>query len=281
MKLKILLLSIGSLLASCGEDQAPPPESVPAWSIPLMIDGTKLYVPAAWSQGRPWDARPWHNGVKVGNTGGWGQFAPRLGPLEVANPLPDGKFFVLDSKEQRKPKSNLDLCFELVALFEFPQPPKRSWWRQKHPHPGFAIDRLNINYRAADDRAAPPYLKLLQGLVPSDGEDVGDGWREVRRQFDGREIALRFDQTDWLERGGPLPRRLAASFSPAFWSHYMPLDAVHWEAQFESQELPISQWRPRYETADELFSWLRTPAKTRDLTKRFAWWVNFDSRPPR
>lgn len=281
MKLKLLPLLIGSLLASCGEDQPLRPANAPAWSIPLKIDGTKLYVPASWSQGRPWDARPWDNGVKVGGTGGWRHFTPWLGPLEGANPLPEGAFYVSDSQAQRKRKGNPDVFFKLTALFEFPQPPRRSWWRQNERHPGFAIDRLDIIYRAADDRAELPYLNLLAGLVPSDGEDVGDGWREVRRQFDDREIALRFDQTDWLEHGGPLPRRLAASFSPNFWSHYMPLNAVHWEAHFKSQNLPISQWRSRYETAEELFSWLRTPVEARDHTKRFAWWANFDSRPPR
>jgi hypothetical protein len=76
-----------------------------------------------------------------------------------------------------------------------------------------------MKHRLKIDR---PYLKLLTSLRPTDGEYIGYGWREVRRQFLKREIALRFDASDWRQHGGALPRRLAASFDQTFWSLFEP-----------------------------------------------------------
>jgi hypothetical protein len=169
-----------------------------------------------------------------------------------------------------------------VVTFEFPERPRRTSWggsaRDWSSAP-FKFDQLKLSYRSPSEDVEGPYVKLLQGVSYVDGADVGSGWRELRRQFAGKPISIRFDASDWRTRGGPLPRRLAASFGEPFWAHYMPLDSSRWEAEFETQSLPLDEWRARYETAEELFAWLRTPAARRQAERRFNWWSNPSSRP--
>ncbi|WP_265564542.1 hypothetical protein [Sphingomicrobium arenosum] len=99
--------------------------------------------------------------------------------------------------------------------------------------------------------------------------------------MEGRTVRLRFDAADWMARGGPLPRRLAASVSSNLWSHYVAHAVPGWEAHFDSQNLPITAWRAQYDTADDLFVWLRTAPEARDGERRFGWFVDPSHRPNR
>lgn len=260
----------------------PPPNALPDWIAPLEIDGVTLFVPVAWAAGRPWSIRPWPNGVQI-QTGGWGQFTPWLGPIEGAERLLHDQTFRADSANQQTRANQPDPFFYITATFEFPEPaPERTWYggvqRQKTFFP-FDLDRLTFTYCAPKEEKVRPFVALLTGASPKDGEDVGSGWRQLTRQYDKREIMLRFDAHDWQGRGGPLPMRLAASFSAPFWSHFERLDEAHWTANFETQKLPINHWRARYETADSLFRWLLTSPEARDASRRFQWWTDLRYRP--
>lgn len=127
-----------------------------------------------------------------------------------------------------------------------------------------------------------PYLALLGGLAPDDGDDLGDGWRVVAREFKDRRIWLRFDSADWRRQGGALPRRLAVSWSSSsegIWDHHLVLSPRGWSIDFTTIRLPQAQWRSRHETAEELYDWLRTEPAKRNANARFVWWGGF-SRPP-
>ena len=270
------------LLAACGG----PPAVVerPAdFDAPLDVDGVHLFVPVKWNRIHPSAPRPWPNGLRI-DTGGWGQQDPRLGPLALAEPLAPNRFFRFDSKAQSLPENHVDPFLRLTFTFEFPLRPRDdSWGRSdtgwRYP---FNYDQLSVVYHSAAEEETPPIIALLNGLRPSDGTDIGAGWREVRRNFDKRTILLRFDARDWQSGTDRLPRRLAASFDPrGDWSHFTKLDKPRWTASFETTRLPVDQWRTRYETADQLFAWLRTPPEQRNAAQRFTWWRKGQYRPTR
>jgi hypothetical protein len=278
MRGKCLAITFAMWLAGC--DEPPPkPKSLPSGNATLVVDGTTLFVPIAWNAGRPWNPRPWPNGVQIGS-GGWGHFRPSLGPIEMAK---SGQVYVRSSVSGPPRPDYPDPFFYLTATFEFPLPPHIKTPRdaQRELVMPFSFDRLTLAYEAPTERIERPYLKLLTSLKPTDGEDVGYGWREVRHRFLKRDIALRFDANDWREHGGPLPRRLAASFDPIFWSHFSSLDRPRWTASFDTQALPVEQWTHRYAVADDLFTWLQTSPHTRDPNRRFIWWSDLRYRPPK
>jgi len=254
----------------------------PNFDAPLDVDGVHLFIPVKWNRIYPSDPRPWPNGLRI-DTGGWGQEQPWLGPLAAAEPLPAGQFFWSDSTAQPLPNNHVDPFLRLTFTFEFPLRPREDSWTRSDPGWGypFSYDQLEMTYRSAVEDKAQPYTALLAGLRPSDGADVGDGWREVRRVYDKRPILLRFDTQDWRIGSDTLPRRLAASFTPAAWSHFTTLSQPRWTASFESTRLPIAKWRARYETADQLFAWLRTPPERRNPARRFTWWTKGQYRPAR
>lgn len=273
MRRLLFICALGTGLPGCNSR---PAESR---SVPITVDGVKLYVPIDWGAVRPWYPRPWRNGLYVG-TSGWGGFEPTLGAIELAKPLGPGLAYVADSRGKKKRKNEELLFFTLHFTFEFPKPTS-LWWRLRggmfFP---YDLDRLNINYLSIAERDAP-YKQLLAGLRPTDGEDVGAGWRQVREKLDGHQVALRFDAEDWSARGGSLPRHLAASLErSSSWSHYSPLKPVGWAASFRTERLPVALWRERYSTAERLFAWLRTPPHRRDSETRFIWWTDARSRPP-
>lgn len=294
---KLILLLLASAICGCDAPRKEPP-TFRDWNVPLAIGETTLYVPRSWNRRSRNDPRPWPNGLRV-DTGGWGQFQPWLGPLQAAGnydrPRP-GEPFRADISAPRPRPDHPDPFFILSVTFEFPLPPvrKRPWWASHKitdVYP-WGIDQLTYSYRAPADPIERPYVAMLSDLRPGDGRDVGDGWREVLRPFDARSrnplpdqrpktlIKLRFDADDWREHGGTLPRRLAASFSGPFWSHFEPLSVDRWEASFTSQNLPVDQWRARHETAERLFAWMRTSPRLRDSAERFVWWTDLSSRPP-
>jgi len=215
--------------------------------------------------------------------GGWGQEQPWLGPLAAAEPLPPGRFFRSDSTTQRLPDNHVDPFLRFTFTFEFPLRPREDSWTRSDPGWGypFSYDQLVVTYRSAAEDKVQPYTALLAGLRPSDGTDIGDGWREVRCVFKKRPIFLRFDAQDWRTGSATLPRRLAASFTPPEWSHFTKLSHPRWTASFESTRLPVAQWRTRYSTADQLFAWLRTPPDRRNPARRFRWWTTGQYRPLR
>jgi hypothetical protein len=281
---KRLILLLGLGLLGCGHAK-PPPAQHKDWIAPLAIDDVTLFVPTKWNRLLPWEPRPWPNGLRI-DSGGWGQFEPWLGPLQSAGEYwrpPPGKPFRADITA-RPPQPNYpDPFFRLVVTFEYPAPSpwKKTWWGGRRWQPVFPyeFDQLTYNYLAPAEPIDAPYVDLLAGLRPSDGEDVGSGWREVHRVFEKKDIALRFDATDWREHGGALPQRLAASFGEPIWSHFMPLDQPRWGAAFETQSLPVDQWRSRYQTAEQLFDWLQTAPEKRNPAQRFVWWTDLRFRP--
>lgn len=270
------------LLAACSG----PPAGVERhadFDAPLDVDGVHLFVPVKWNRIHPSEPRPWPNGLRI-DISGWGQEEPQLGPLAAAEPLPPGRYFRFDSKAQSLPEHHVDPFLRLTFTFEFPLRPREdSWFRSDigwgYP---FSYDQLDVVYQSAAEEDAPPYIALLEGLQPSDGTDIGAGWREVRRNFGKRTIFLRFDALDWQAGSDKLPRRLAASFdSQRDWSHFARLDKPRWTASFETTRLPVDQWRTRYDTADQLFAWLRTPSERRNAAQRFMWWRKGQFRPER
>jgi len=280
MKLWRTVFWLTASLAGCSKPPIPSSTESPNWSVPIQVDGVKLFVPNGWSKLRPWDPRPWPNGLRIGS-GGWGSATPWLGPLEGAERLKHGQFYIYESKLQHKRPRRPDTFFYLKATFELPVPVRTSWWGGSHDmlfFP-FEVDQLRLSYRASADEVEQPYRELLWGMEFDAGKDAGDGWREVQRPFGKRTVTLRFDARDWRARGGRLPRRLAASYSPAFWSHYMPLGQLRWSANFETQNLPTDQWRARYVTADRLFRWLQLPPEKRDTDEQFSWWTDLRLRP--
>lgn len=252
----------------------------PDFNAPLNVDGVHLYIPVKWNRIRSSDPRPWPNGLRI-DTGGWGQQKPWLGPLSVADPLPPGNFFVSNSTTQPLPKNHVDPFLRFTFTFEFPLRPREDSWFKSDLTWGypFSYDQLGVTYQSAAEDKAQPYASLLAGLRSSDGIDVGYGWREVRRVYAERPIFLRFDAQDWQAGSKTLPHRLAASFAPPDWSHFTTLGEPRWTASFKSTRLPVSEWRARYETADQLFAWLRTPPEHRDAARRFAWWTKGQYRP--
>ena len=257
---------IAYFLGGCSDPGPLRSRAVSNTIVPLEIDGTTIFVPAAWDGGRPWDARPWRNGVLVG-IGGWISFHPHIPALSLIdqeNERPKDGVYRASSKGQRVDPR--DPYFTLSVTFEFPLPPeKNSWWdksKDNRIYP-FSFDRLRISYRAPDERQMP-YLTLLNNLDPNDGEDLGDGWRTVSREYSSRTVWFRFDAVDWRARGGTLPPRLASSDSRSgsIWYHYLPLSPRGWSVDFNTQRLPLSRWRAKYSTAETLYDWLRTsPAK--------------------
>jgi hypothetical protein len=276
------LLAIVSfaLLHACSRSQPEPRLAVSTRSVALDIDGARLFVPVRWAAGRPWDPRPWPNGVHI-STGGWGSSKPWLGPIEASDDAP-GIVFHQNSTGQKKRPGNPDSFFYVTCTFEFPQPPAtKTWWggtQQERAFP-FDIDQVTLSYFAPSEDIPRPYVALLKGLKATEGESVGDGWREVSRPFDRRQIRLRFDASDWVASGGAMPRHLAASFGPPFWSHFLLLDRPRWVGGFETLRLPVDQWRARYETTSDVFSWLQRTPETRDERRRFTWWAKPELRP--
>lgn len=266
------------VLAGCSKPASPPTVDT-RWSVPISVDGVELFVPLNWAKSRPWSPRPWPNGVRV-DSGGWGSSMPPLGPIELAERLENGRAYVFDSDGRSKRQGRPDVFFTLGVTFEFPLPPPPPWWRPKRLPlaSGFSIDRLTFSYRALADVVGQPYRKLLADVAPTTGKELGSGWREVRRSFEGRVIMLRFDARNWQATGGTLPRHIAASYSPARWSHYMRLDKTRWTAEFDTQKLPVDQWRSRYETTDKLFAWLQTRPGKRNADERFVWWIDLRYR---
>lgn len=250
--------------------------------VPLEIDGNTINVPKAWAVGRVDSQRPWRNGVLATGMGGWGQFEPRLGPLELAGAdgwPQDGVFRTSSAGQKVDPR---DPFFSLSITFEFPLPTaKRNWWGglSNDPVDHFSTDMIDLTYRTPDEKPAP-YLELIDGLHPKDGRDVGEGWREVTRRYSNQTLRLRFDATDWRTRGGALPRRLVASYSKGeeSWNHHVALSPRGWSIDFETQHLSLSRWRARYVTAEALYDWLRTPPGKRDSAKRFEWWEDIRDR---
>jgi hypothetical protein len=257
----------------------------PDFDAPLDIDGVHLFIPVRWNRIGSSDPRPWSNGLLV-DTGGWGEEQPRLGPLAIAKPLPTGQFYRYDSTTQPLPDNHVDPFLRLTFTFEFPLRPKPLWYERSDPGWGFPfnIDQLEIVYRTAAEGNPPPYTELLADLRPSDGIAVGSGWREVTRTFERSRIRLRFDAEDWRTHPGPLPRRLAATFDlyhGSDWAHYTTLGPPRWSANFGSLRLPVTYWRARYDTADQLFAWLRTPPDRRNPARQFPWWTKGQYRPVR
>lgn len=272
-----------SLLALGCSSSAPPARPRPTWSAPIDADGVHLFVPVAWNMVRPWEPRPWRNGVRV-DTGGWCSAEPWLGPLAGANPLPAGRFYRVVQPREHRADDRRDPCLDLTVTFEFPLRPRDDRWvARADPAWGFpfGIDRLTLTYRTPGEDRPLPYRDLLADLRPGNGTDVGDGWREVRRTFARQTILLRYDARDWRARGGAAPQRLAAAFDDTFWSHFMPLDRPRWSASFPTQRLPVRQWRQRYVVAEQLFAWLQTPPDQRNETHRFVWWTDLRDRPER
>lgn len=263
-------LGFVGVLAGCSQPNAPPQERPSDTIVPLAIDGTLLFVPSSWNARRPWDTRPWPNGLRV-DTSGWARWKPRLGPLELAQKLPPGQTYRADSTGQHGRENRADPFFRLTATFEFPASGGKAF--------PFKVDMLTLSYRAPQEVLEQPYTALLNGISIDAGDHVGDGWRELKRPFEGREIAIRFDARDWRIRGGPLPRRLAASFGPASWAHYITLKPSRWTAEFDTQRLPVQHWRARYVVTDELFEWLRTEPARRDPSEHFEWWRSAELRP--
>lgn len=278
MRAKLIILIPSMLLSGCDEPTVSAPETLPAGSASLTIDDTSLFVPIAWNALRLTAPRPWPNGLRI-DSGGWGHFEPQSGPISLLAP---GQAYRSDSTGQQKRLGNPDPFFSLSATFEFPESPRpANWWqgvRQAPTYP-FNVDLMTLSYRTPTEEVKRPYIELLSGISPKDGDDVGDGWRQVQRQFDRREIKLRFDARDWRTRGGRLPRRIAASFNPSSWSHFVALDRPRWTAQFQTEKLPVGQWRARYVTVEELFAWLQTPPGKRDEARRFRWWADLEFRP--
>ena len=274
------LLPFAALLAVSCTKQAPSEERrLPAGSVALEVDEVRLFVPIAWNAGRPWDSRPWPNGLQI-STGGWGHFTPWLGPIEGAERLAPGEIYRAKSAGQR-PDSR-ETFFNLRVTFEFPPPllPRMTWKpRRDRLFFPLSLDRLTLRYRAPAEDVEQPYMNLLAGLRRDQGQDVGDGWREVRRRFADREVILRFDAADWHSRGGLLPPRMAATFRSRRWTHFSKLDQPRWTTEFETLDLPVEQWRDRYLIAEELFAWLQTPPGSRDETRRFRWWQDLRLRP--
>lgn len=278
MCLRSAILILGAVVAGCNEPAAPSPRILPQGNARLTIDDVTLFVPIIWNARRRQDARPWPNGLQI-DSGGWGSFTPWLGPIEGAEP---SQVYRTASAGQHTRPDHPGPFFFLKVTFEFPAPPLRTtgWGgREQETVFPFRIDRLTLSYRSALEDVERPYSKLLRGIRPDDGKNVGNGWRELHRSFGQREIALRFDANDWRAHGGPLPRRIAASFSPSFWSHFTTLNRTRWTAAFETQNLPVDQWRARYVTTDELFAWLQTPPEARDPKRRFQWWSDLRFRP--
>jgi hypothetical protein len=268
------------LLVAC-DAQTPPVDHRPEFDAPLDVDGVHLFIPVKWNRIYPSGPRPWPNGLRI-DTGGWGQEEPWLGPLAAAEPLPPGQFFRSDSTAQPLPKIHVDPFLRLTFTFEFPLRPRDSWFKSDLGWGlPFSYDQLDFTYRSAAEYKDQPYIALLDGLRPSDGVDVGDGWREVRRVYDKRPVLLRFDAKAWKVGSNTLPRRLAASVGLPNWSHFITLRQPRWTASFESTRLPIEEWRTRYETADQLFAWLRTPPERRNPARRFTWWTKGQYRPVR
>lgn len=267
------------LLAACGSSTESRRDDLPKGNAHLVIDDVEMFIPIAWNAGRPWDSRPWPNGLQIGS-GGWAHFTPLLGPLQGADA---GKIYRETSSGKFPPRPKYpDPFFFLTVTFEFPEPPLRKSWlgshREKMFFP-FSLDRLTYSYQGLSEDIERPYVELMDGIAPDSGKDVGDGWRELRRPFAKSEILIRFDADDWRAHGGPLPRRLAASFGPPFWSHFVTFDQPRWTATFDTQNLPIDQWRSRHEIADELLLWLLTSPEKRDPTRRFRWWSDLRFRP--
>ena len=271
------------LLGSCSDPSPSRSRPMPDEIVPLEIDGTAIFVPKAWNAGRPWDARPWRNGVRAG-TGGWGQFNPTVGPLALAGDYgehpKDGIYRATSKGQKVDPR---DPFFTLSITFEFPLPPaKDSWWGKSTDNRvfPFSFDRLHISYHAPGERQMP-YLTLLNNLGPDDGEDLGDGWRMVSREYSNRTVWFRFDALDWHARGGRLPRHLASSDSrgKGIWYHYLPLSPRGWSADFLTIRLPVSRWRAKYAAAETLYDWLGTSPAKRNYAKRFVWWQDLGDRP--
>ena len=267
-----------SLLTGCSEPRSSASDPHPNWSVPISVDGVQLYVPVGWNEKRLWDSRPWPNGLMV-DSGGWGSTSPLMGPIQTAE---RGLTYAQNSDGLKKRAGNPDPFFSLRATFEFPLPkPRTTWWggTRRETASAYELDMLSLYYLAPSEEVEQPYEQLFLGVGPNDGKDVGDGWREITRNFKKRPIYLRFDRQDWQVRGGPLPRRLAASFSHHSWSHYMRLDRPRWNAKFETYRLPTQYWRARFVTAEELFDWLQTRPERRVAAQRFLWWSDLRFRP--
>lgn len=272
-------IAAGALfLTGCDAGISQSNHSFPKGHAHLVIDGVDLFIPVAWNAGRSWYSRPWQNGVLAG-TGGWGDFKPWAGAIEKIDPH---QTYISVSEGQRTRADRPDPFFFMRITFEFPEPSQElSLWHQPEKEKSYALslDTLTFSYVTKAENIERPYEKILRNIRPDDGADVGNGWRQLHGTFKGRSIALRFDAHDWQTRGGALPRRIAASFSPSFWSHFETFDQPRWAASFETQNLPVAQWRIRYATADQLFVWLRTPPAQRDAKKRFIWWSDLRYRP--
>lgn len=271
---------IFSLLLGCGQPTSndyPKPD----WIAPLDIDGVQMFIPVAWNAVRPWEPRPWPNGLRI-DSGGWCSHEPWMGPIEAAGRLPPGAFYRVIYPKGQPRTGSPDPCFRLTVTFEFPLRPRDDgWFASSDPGWGFpfSYDQLTFTYYAPMEDKPEPYLALLSGLKPTDGVEIGDGWREVRRTFERRPLAMRFDARDWRTNHSPLPRRLAASFDLADWAHFATVGPNRWTARFGTTRLPIAQWRSRFDTTDQLFAWLRTPTEGRAATQRFVWWTDLRYRP--
>lgn len=279
-KLTVLILAL--MLGACSEADPPPRVPVSTVVVPMEIDDTTIFVPEAWGLGRIDDPRPWRNGV-LASQGGWGNFRPPMGPLGGIGKYDwpkDGIFRASSDGQKVDPRNSF---FDLQITFEFPlRPAERKWWggSARPPAQHFSSDMLNLTYRAPDEEPMP-YLALLHGLRPDEGGDVGDGWRAVTRSYGNRKLYIRFDAQDWREQGGALPRRLAVSYSygEGIWDHHLVLSPRGWAMDFNTQSLPLSQWRGRHGTAEALYVWLHTPPAKRDSSQRFTWWEDIRNRP--
>jgi len=242
--------------------------------VPAEIDGTILYIPAVWAQ---FQRGVWHNGVQANGVGGWGG-SIGLGPYDKLPP--DGKFVISSAGKPVKNEPD-NSFFNMAVTFEYPLPEEGPWWNEK---PGycdgpFDTDIVNLIYRAPEE-LPPPYLDLIKGLRPSDGVDVGKGWREISRPTKRGQIVMRFDANDWVKKGDSLPRRLASSSSHGGnWYHLLVLAQPRWAMRFYTEHLPLGRWQARYERAEVLFDWLRKPPAQRDAQIKFRWWDYAGQRP--
>lgn len=225
------------------------------------IDGTRLFVPRRWERHA---IAPATNGVATVAAGGWRRFDRALAATGAQG---DRNALLRATSAGQEPHPS-DPFFRLQIGFS---PRGGDAPGDRAAATLDTRDILHLTYHAPQERTQP-YHDLLEGLAPGEGEDVGDGWREVVRPFGGRAMRLRWDDRRWREEGGDRPRHLAASYSEhGLWDHHVALDPAGWSASFRTDGLAPPRWRALHGTAVAIARWLETPPTERDETRLFAW----------